>query len=238
MDNGCPDSYRGIMPKDDSLEMLRGVAALVVLAWHSTLAFAPAATGIFANGPSESLQTGPLFVLINGTSAVFLFFVLSSYVLVKRYAESRDFRLLLKGGAKRWPRLAGPVVITTLASCLVFKLGLYGFEQAGRITGSPWLSAFGYAPTVPTQTTASFYDAAAQGAWRTFLFSDQVNYNSSIWTMYYEFWGSFLVFVIAPFIFFLLDRSIMLAGLALVTIATGAWQHNPLFLAFPAGMAI
>src|SRR5690606_32144387 len=76
------------------------------------------------------------------------------------------------------------------------------------------------------------------GAWRTFLFSDQVNYNSSIWTMYYEFWGSFLVFVIAPFIFFLLDRSIMLAGLALVTIATGAWQHNPLFLAFPAGMAI
>lgn len=218
--------------------MVRGIAALVVLAWHSTLAFAPDAAGIFANGPSDSLQATPLFALINGTSAVFLFFVLSSYVLTKRYAETRRLGGLLTSAAKRWPRLAGPVVVTTLASCLIFKLDLYGFEQAGAITGSPWLATFGYASSVPTHSTANFYDAAAQGAWRTFMFTGQTSYDSSLWTMYFELWGSFLVFAIAPLFFLLLDRSVILAGLGLAGIAVATWQYSPTFMAFPVGVAI
>lgn len=223
--------------KDNSLEFVRGVAAIVVMFWHTMLGFAPSASGIFADGPANSLQTSLVFVAFNGPSAVYLFFVLSSFVLVRRYHASRKPWDLLVGAVKRLPRLAGPVLVTVLVTCLVFKLDLYFFSEAGALTGSPWLAKFGYASKVPTAQTASFPEAFMQGVWRTFIFGDSF-YDSSLWTMWFEFWGSLMVFALAPVIFFLQGRIPLLSWCALLIGMVLAGMVNLVFIAFPIGLSL
>ena len=63
-----------------SLEALRGIAALIVVVWHTMLAFAPQTTGIFSQLPPFEAYTGsPFFFLMNGNGAVNVFFVLSGF---------------------------------------------------------------------------------------------------------------------------------------------------------------
>ena len=81
------------MRKDASLEFLRGAAALIVLNGHILRAFAPSAAGGDGDNAAQSLKTSLAFIAFNGGSAVYLFFVLSSYVLVKRYFQSRERKI-------------------------------------------------------------------------------------------------------------------------------------------------
>ncbi|MGX7872554.1 acyltransferase family protein [Mesorhizobium sp. ORM6] len=224
------------MRKDASLELLRGVAALVVLNGHSLRAFAPAAEGA-GGAPAQSLKTSLAFVAFNGGSAVYLFLVLSSYVLVKRYFQTRKAQDLLLGAIKRLPRLAGPVLVATLASCAIFKLDLYFFEDAAAVTQSEWLSRFGNASKVLSRDTASFADAFLQGAWRTFIYGDKY-YDSSLWTMIVEFWGSMLTFALAPIVFFLQGRWALLSWFCIATGVFLALQVSFFFCAFPASLLL
>ena len=224
------------MRRDASLELLRGVAALVVLNGHSLRAFAPSADGV-GDQAAQSLKTSLVYIAFNGASAVYLFFVLSSYVLVKRYFETRKAEDLLLGAVKRLPRLAGPVLVATLASCIVFKLDLYFFEDAATVTQSDWLGRFGNAPTVLSPETASFADAFLQGSWRTFIYGDS-DYDSSLWTMEVEFWGSMLTFALAPIVFFLQARSPLLSWFAIALGVFVAWQVNFFFCAFAASLLL
>ena len=67
-----------------ALDGLRGVAALVVLAFHVLLlspTFAAPAPGVRPEDPSWWLTHTPLYLLWAGPQAVFLFFVLSGFVL-------------------------------------------------------------------------------------------------------------------------------------------------------------
>lgn len=176
----------------DALEGLRGLAAIVVVVWHACLAFAPHLSGIFPHIPAEqSLAGSPLFVSINGSAAVVLFFVLSGFVLTKKSLDLNTASPVLEQAAKRYPRLMPPVLISILVSWLLFRLDLYSFEAAAEISGSPWLKRFGYAYQTPFHV--DFSGALNQGVWRTFLKGESF-YNSSLWTMRIEFFGSFLVF--------------------------------------------
>ncbi|WP_214471822.1 acyltransferase [Mesorhizobium sp. dw_380] len=224
------------MRKDASLELLRGVAALVVLNGHCLRAFAPLAEGE-GDKAAQSLKTSMAFVAFNGGSAVYLFFVLSSYVLVKRYFQTRKAEDLLLGAIKRLPRLAGPVIVTTLASCAVFKLDLYFFEDAAAATQSDWLSRFGNASKVLSPDTASFADAFLQGAWRAFIYGDKY-YDSSLWTMMIEFWGSMLTFALAPIIFFLQSRWVLLPWFGVAIGIFLMLQVSFFFCAFPASLLL
>ncbi|TPN01083.1 acyltransferase [Mesorhizobium sp. B2-1-3A] len=223
------------MRKDASLEFLRGAAALVVVNGHTLRAFAPVAEG--EDNAAQSLKTGLAFIAFNGGSAVYLFFVLSSYVLVRRYFQSRKAQDLLLGAIKRLPRLAGPVLVAVLLSCAIFKLDLYFFQDAAAVTQSEWLGRFGNASKVLSPETASFSDAFLQGAWRTFIYGDKY-YDTSLWTMMVEFWGSMLTFALAPIVFFLQGRWTLLS---LFCIATGvflALQVSFFFCAFPASFML
>ncbi|MDX8478855.1 acyltransferase [Mesorhizobium sp. VK24D] len=224
------------MCKDHSLEFLRGAAAFVVLNWHILLGFAPQAVGL-GDRASQSIKTSPAFVAFNGRSAVYLFFVLSSYVLVKRYFETRKAEDLLFGAVKRLPRLAGPVLVSVVASCILFKLDFYFFRDASALTQSGWLAKFGGASRILSPESANFADAFLQGAWLTFIDGDSY-YDTSLWTMVYEFWGSLLVFALAPIIFFLQARSPLLSWLAVATGICLAWQGNFVFGAFAAGLLL
>ncbi|MER8998966.1 acyltransferase [Mesorhizobium australicum] len=224
------------MRKDASLEFLRGVAALVVLNGHLLRAFAPLAEGD-GDQAAQSLKRGLAFVVFNGGSAVYLFFVLSSYVLVKRYFQSRKAEDLLLGAIKRLPRLAGPVLVAVLSSCILFKLDLYFFSDAAAVTQSTWLSRFGNAPKLLSPETASFADAFMEGAWRTFIYGDK-SYDSSLWTMTVEFWGSMMTFALAPIIFSLQGRWMLLSWFGVAAGTFLALQFSFLVCAFPASLLL
>ena len=221
------------MEKNIPLEAIRGIAALIVVVWHICFGFFPSLIGLFSQNAEQSWQGSPLFVFMNGPAAVALFFVLSGYVLSRRYFESGDNRILLRGAVKRWPRLMGPVLLVVLASYLLFKLDLYRFEQAGAISGSPWLVKFAFA--YDSKPPILLWDAFRQGTFLTFFRGD-FYYDSSIWTMHPEFIGSFIAFGLAP-ILFEGRKSSLLLTIGLILIATIlARQAN--LAAFPIGVGL
>src|SRR5580692_8294430 len=89
-----PDSSR-----DLPLEALRGLAALVVVVWHFFLGLDPAVLSL------PGLRGTPFFAFVHGSAAVGVFFVLSGYVLTRRYFETGQKRVLVIGALKRWFRL-------------------------------------------------------------------------------------------------------------------------------------
>jgi peptidoglycan/LPS O-acetylase OafA/YrhL len=72
-----------------ALDGLRGVAALVVLAHHAMLTFGPLAAPYFGQEPvgkwAALLTYSPAHLVWAGTEAVYLFFVLSGFVLARSF---------------------------------------------------------------------------------------------------------------------------------------------------------
>src|ERR1700730_17551481 len=103
------------------LEVLRGIAAMIVLFHHFLLVVAPRLHGRnFPDDPIALVRT-PLFALANGTAAVAVFFVLSGFVLTFRAMEKRNWTQLLVGVLKRWPRLV-PLVATVNVLSAIFLM--------------------------------------------------------------------------------------------------------------------
>ena len=188
------------------LEASRGIAAAIVLAHHFFLSFTP---------PFEPRIIGRwYYVFINGTGAVHFFFVLSGFVLCWTYFKTGDVNRLKEGFFKRWPRLAAPVLITTISSFFLFYFGLYYFESASRISESEWLSKFGFA--LKPDFHPNLYQAIAQGL-NTFITGD-ANYNINLWTMKPEFMGSMIVFITAAFISLVLSFRYLFASFLLLSL--------------------
>jgi peptidoglycan/LPS O-acetylase OafA/YrhL len=89
-----------------TLDAVRGGAAVVVFTGHYFRNFAP--------GFEHSVNGTPFYTLFNGPAAVILFFVLSGFVLSRRPIKTGDIFDVTGGAIKRWPRLAGPVVVSAL----------------------------------------------------------------------------------------------------------------------------
>lgn len=171
------------------LEACRGIAAVVVLVFHFFMGFAL---------PQKEAIVGQSFnVLINGAGAVLFFFTLSGFVLCWNYFHSNHESSLLPSIIKRWPRLALPVILSTLMSWVLFKLNCFYFLTAAMLSKSPWLQTFGYA-NWPTNFSMSFNGAIIQGA--TTFFTGIVSYNSSLWTMKPELIGSLVIYLLATFL--------------------------------------
>jgi len=217
------------------LEFVRGVAALVVVAFHCCVGFFPEFMGIVPGQPAGSgLPGNPLYIFVNGPAAVQLFFVLSGYVLTRSYFEKGDDKTVIRSALKRWPRLAGPVTISTLLSCLFFLAGLYHFREAGHLVQSPWLERFAYGLSPGIQPEVSFSSAFLQGSVLTFFRGD-CWYNSSIWTMKAEFFGSFAAFAMAAVAVRI--QPALRVGLFVLS-AVAAHLIFPALLPFIAGVAL
>ena len=182
-------------PKDIPLEAVRGVAAVTVVLWHNMLGFFPVISGNFAD-MGYGLAGQPWFGLLNGLGAVNLFFVLSGYVLTRAFFLSGDTSIITRSAMKRWPRLAGPVLIAILASYCLWKLGLYHYDQAAALTHSPWLAGHLFTGQ-PVIASSKFLDALAQGLFFTFVKPDSAYFDTVLWTMRWEFAGSFAAFGLA-----------------------------------------
>ena len=176
------------------LEALRGIAAAVVLLHHFLLQFAPRLHGRnFPDDPIALVRT-PLYALVHGSAAVAVFFVLSGFVLTVRALENRDWKQILVGVAKRWPRLVPLVVAVNVLSAIFFLLGLYGNSTWFNIRTDPGASAFEQAITVIGR-------ALKEGLFSTFV-SGATDFNSALWTMHYELIGSFAAYATALVLIF------------------------------------
>lgn len=205
------------------LEACRGIAALVVVASHSLLAFMPST--------EEALSKTPFYLLINGIGAVMFFFVLSGYVLTVRFFREPKPEEIVVSIVKRLPRLALLTTIVSVSSAVLWRTGAYHFEEAGNLAHSGWLIR-----PISEYYQPGIFEAVKQGAWRTFTSGDSY-LDSSLWTMVHEFHGSMLVFVIAPlFVYVIRDRLIAWPLVAFAILIFRA--ADPFMIPFLCGMAI
>ena len=174
--------------KINAAESIRGLACLAVVFSHLAMSFFPF---LHHFDPTETTDLNwvyqvhhlPLGFLYSGDAAVFVFFVLSGYVL--SYAilkKPEQFQSRLKSMmVKRYPRL----MIPALTSCLIIWATLSIIDIDSRHVGL-WLQAF-------AQQDFSFKTALYEGTIGAFLFSDS-NINWVLWTMTIELMGSFVMF--------------------------------------------
>jgi len=179
------------------LDGLRGVAALAVVLCHFVLAFQPALLSGKAGQGAAAAGTGlsrtPLVLLWSPDCAVHVFFVLSGFVLSSAMAGLPEGRPLARFGAlllRRWVRLAGPILGSSLLAWAVIEAGWLHNGPAAALNGSDWLAPhFGWlawqANSLPVLVEQSLYGIFATAThW----------WNGALWTMPVEFWGSAGVF--------------------------------------------
>ncbi len=218
------------------LEALRGLAAISVLLWHVMVGFFPQWSGVFREKwPGASLDGEIWYGLVHGPSAVTLFFVLSGFVLTRRFLLEGDHQIVLRGAIKRWPRLAGPALLAALTSWALFKLGAYRFKEGGAITGSEWLSFFAYG--ISDGFKPGFWDALGQGVFLTF-FHGKAYYDSNLWTMRPELTGSFIAFGLALLVSLVPSRLVAMRAAMIAMVVLFCYFGSSLYAAFPTGVAL
>lgn len=181
------------MKKQLYIEAARGLAALIVVMAHFMMVFYPAS--IFggqyrAHETWEPLfTTTPLGIFFAGQFAVCLFFILSGYVLSLPYLGlgARDNDHLLLAVVKRPFRLGGMVIASVLIAYIMLRAGVFlNTETAALTYSTPWFSQYG---------------APDQSGLKQFLFdiftrpfAKGTHYNSPLWTIEIELYGSFITF--------------------------------------------
>src|ERR1700694_5588135 len=83
----CPAGPRANVPRIAYLESIRGLAPLQVLLLHFLAAFAPDLVFSLPAGAAVAgyIHLSPLYFLYDGYSAVYIFFALSGYVLIRSF---------------------------------------------------------------------------------------------------------------------------------------------------------
>lgn len=186
------------MEKIKYIEGLKGIAILVVLLHHYVLAFCPALHYGY-QGMSHSVSNfdswvakTPLNLIYNGNFAVFVFFILSGYVLSYKFFKFKDHEYITASAIKRYFRLLFPVVFSVFVAYLLIKLGLFYNQKVSEYSKSfLWLYR-------QWQIEPSFFTMCKEGFYDVFFQSDSL-YNSSLWIIRYEFLGSFLVLAFVSF---------------------------------------
>ncbi len=139
-------------------------------------------------------ESTPLYVLFNGEGAVMFFFALSGFVLTRSMFMNPSWIVLAAAVIKRLPRLMVPAGVSIFAGLLILKYFSGLHLAAAAISHSGWLQSFGDVG-FPKHFRPSLGDALRQSLF-VFLRRHDAYYNSNLWTMVFEFWGSMLVFFI------------------------------------------
>ena len=175
------------MSKINAAESIRGLACLAVVFSHLILTFFPLLhTNTIADiekmSSAESfIYNSPFGFLYSGSAAVFIFFVLSGYVLSYAILSKKDVnQKILTMSVKRYPRLAIPALL----SCLIAYFVL--FIAVDKSNVSQWFGKYG-------TIESSFFGAVYQGTVGSFIFGSS-HLNWVLWTMQIELFGSFIVF--------------------------------------------
>jgi peptidoglycan/LPS O-acetylase OafA/YrhL len=189
------ESGRKLVP----LEGLRGIAAAVVVLYHLVLGFTAKGVGVVPHGHGPfDVVLQFILGMLNGGAAVAVFFVLSGLILSLPFAKDRQISLVLVAVLKRWPRLAALTLIACVFAWALIKWSGHDYQHAAGVTGAGWMASHGNAPLAGHHLT--WWGAVHEGLVSVF-FSGDVHFDSPLWTMRIELFGSFAVFLAAPVLF-------------------------------------
>jgi peptidoglycan/LPS O-acetylase OafA/YrhL len=175
------------------LNGLRGGASFIVVIAHYLQVFYPT---VF-NGNIESIHTKnnleltlyktPLNLFVNANFSVCIFFVLSGYVLSIKFFKYKDKKIIISGMLKRHLRLALPVLAVLTLAYVMYKINAFYLGDVSEITKTDITNKY--------LIKYDYIDILKQSLFQVFIFNIET-YNAVLWTMQYEFIGSFIIFFI------------------------------------------
>jgi len=198
---------------------LRGIAAAIVVLYHLVLGFTHKGVGTVPHGHGA---LDPVFMfglgLLNGGAAVAIFFVLSGFILSLPFGRDRSIARITAAILKRWPRLAILTTIACLAAWALIHLSHDNYKDAAAVIGTGWMATHGNGPI--TGQHLSLLAALKEGLFSVFFLGD-VHFDSPLWTMRIELFGSFAIFLAAPILFWIESWPVRLFVIGTVMIAAG-----------------
>ena len=209
---------------------LRGVAALMVVLSHIIVAFRPQMYFGIEKSAVPTMQTwfatNPFFVSVNGSFAVYIFFVLSGFVISASADRSRSSLPAI--AVARVIRLSLPCAASLVFTAALINLGLTSASRAAEIVGHWWIK----------QLPGSFdnslpWSNVLKEAFGWYYVTGLSYVNGVLWTMRRELLGSLAIYVL----FFFVHRSLCraVAGL-LIFFALVHWDLEPFYyVCFVAG---
>lgn len=178
------------MAKLNAAESIRGLACLAVVFSHLSLSFFPYLHHFDVNEKADNaivyaIHHSPFAFWYSGSAAVFVFFVLSGYVLSYAILKSPNniqdkIKMMM---VKRYPRL----MIPALGSCLLIWL-CFKFIYIDSHAVGGWLQAY-------VTQTFTLKHAIYEGTIGSFFFAES-DTNWVLWTMNIELFGSFTLFIL------------------------------------------
>jgi peptidoglycan/LPS O-acetylase OafA/YrhL len=209
-----------------SFEGLRGIASFIVVLHHLRLTFyATSSSAIQAHLQSLPYLAGrPLraFVegLYNGTFAVWLFWIMSAFVLsLQFFLRAREVPLtsahdyLEDAFLRRYPRLLLPVLASVGFAYALLSLGLMRNLSLAQIFGPPYQDWLGFWYRFSPSATGAFKSAV----WDSFFaYDDTHTYNNVLWTMKPEYFGSLFLFAFLSLLGYRRSRFLLYPVIAFV----------------------
>lgn len=193
------------------LDGIRGLAAFMVVIYHHFYGFYPKFLYPSENKVLTLLSGSPFNIFYNGNFAVYIFFILSGYVLTYKFFKTHNYGVIVSSAARRYIRLLIPVLFSVVIAYLLMMFSLFFNKESSAITSCCLATYYGFDP--------DFFGAIYQAFIGSFFFG-QVSYNIVLWTMIYELFGSFLVFGLAALINNLKRRYIVYGVLILLMLNT------------------
>ena len=171
------------------LDGLRGYAALTVVLGHAQMFYPGFAQYRTVLNPVwlRYLLNALLFPLEGGTFAVYIFFVLSGFVIAASASHS-DTPLPLVA-LKRYLRLTLPMIATALAAWLLIRLFPHATQAPAAISQTDWIASI--YRIGPVKLPLALRDAAWETYVKGFSYIDPV-----LWTMKVELIGSLSVYLL------------------------------------------
>ncbi len=202
------------------LDGIRGWASLMVLFSHLVI--------FFLSNSIREFQPWIFAIVSDGNLAIFIFFVLSGFVLTVGFEQSGKREIITALALRRYPRLAIPVAATCLLAYVLAQFDLFYNIEAGNLSGNQWLTGFYRFPTDITGCLKfAFYDVFTH-------YDGERTYNPVLWTMGIELWASFVVFSIAALVLHLKNRVYVLCVILVYLILV----NNIYYLPFVCGICL
>lgn len=206
----------------DFLDGIRGWASLMVFLFHLIVQL--------LSGTTPSYKNKLFAFALDGDFAVYIFFVLSGFVLSIKFILSPGKYSVAQAVIARYFRLMIPIIITSfIAYMLMLAHAMYNVPAAGPALAPPWFAGyFHFEPTFKYFLQFNLY-------YVFFNFTPDVNFNPVLWTISYEFIGSMLVYLIIGF-FRTQRNQTYLVPLAVLIVFN--LVHNPIMACFAIGYVI
>ncbi|XZF15247.1 acyltransferase family protein [Chitinophagaceae bacterium MMS25-I14] len=178
------------------LDGIRGLAAFGVFLNHFALIFYYA----FWDLQARTSHLGGLEIkyahsywsfITNGGFDVSIFFVLSGFVLSRKFFRSGDPEDAVSGLHRRFLRLYIPIAFTLILSYILLICHLYQNAAVSKITLSQWFPRLWQIRYPEKQFLSSLFYGV--------MFNGDASFNTVLWTISTEFYGSLFVFAFLLF---------------------------------------